>query len=177
MSRAAGGRNPPGLDGFLWLGGSVQRWRDLIAKCCGWGASVCLAAMMLLTVADVTLRAAFNTPIRGTYELIELLLACAFFAALPAVFLREEHIIVDVIDSLVPRWVPVLKRGAEALAVVILAVMAWQGWIAAADTLVFHDVTADLGLPKILHWVALLTGLIVSGLAALAIALRRKGGR
>jgi TRAP-type C4-dicarboxylate transport system permease small subunit len=155
----------------------VKRWRDLVSKCCGWGASVFLAAMMLLTVADVTLRAAFNTPIRGTYELIELLLACTFFVALPAVFLREEHIIVDVVDNLAPRWVPVLKRIAEALAVVILAVMAWQGWIAARDTLIFNDVTADLGLPKILHWAALLAGIIVSGLAALAIALRGKDDR
>jgi TRAP-type C4-dicarboxylate transport system permease small subunit len=138
---------------------------------------VFLAAMLLLTVADVTLRAAFNTPIRGTYELIELLLACTFFVALPAVFLRQEHIIVDVVDTLAPRWVPVLKRVAEALAVVILAVMAWQGWSAAADTLVFNDVTADLGLPKTLHWAALLAGLSVSGLAALTIVLRRRNGR
>jgi TRAP-type C4-dicarboxylate transport system permease small subunit len=158
-------------------GGSVKRWCDLVSKCCGWGASVFLAAMMLLTVADVTLRAAFNTPIRGTYELIELLLACTFFVALPAVFLREEHIIVDVIDNLAPRCVPVLKRVAEALAVVILAVMAWQGWIAAADTLVFNDATADLGLPKTLHWAALLVGLIVSGFAALTIVLRGRNDR
>jgi TRAP-type C4-dicarboxylate transport system permease small subunit len=133
--------------------------------------------MMLLTVADVTLRAVLNTPIRGTYELIELLLTCTFFAALPAVFLRQEHIIVDVVDNLAPCWVPVLKRVAEVLAVVILAVMVWQAWIAAADTLVFNDVTADLGLPKLLHWTALLTGLIVSGLAALTIALRGKESR
>jgi TRAP-type C4-dicarboxylate transport system permease small subunit len=155
----------------------VKQWRDLVATCCGWGASVFLAAMMLLTVADVTLRAAFHTPIRGTYELVELLLAGTFFVALPAVFLREEHIIVDVVDSLAPRWVPVLKRVAEALAVVILAVMAWQGWTAAADTLVFNDVTADLGLPKILHWAALPTGISVSGLTALTVVLRPRNGR
>jgi TRAP-type transport system small permease protein len=155
----------------------MKQWRHLVSKYCGWGASVCLAAMMLLTVADVALRAAFNTPLRGTYELIELLLACTFFAALPAVFLRQEHITVDVVDSLAPPWVPVLKRIAEVIAVVILATMAWQGWLAAADTFVFNDVTADLGLPRLLHWVALLAGLIVSGLAALAMALRGREDR
>ena len=31
-------------------------------------AAAFLAAMMLLTVADVTLRAAFNLPIRGVYS-------------------------------------------------------------------------------------------------------------
>jgi TRAP-type C4-dicarboxylate transport system permease small subunit len=48
-------------------------------------AGVFLSVMMLLTVADVSVRAAFNVPIRGVYELIELLLAGTFFLALPAV--------------------------------------------------------------------------------------------
>jgi hypothetical protein len=49
-----------------------------------------------------------------------------------------------------------LRRLAQALALVVLAVMAWQGWLAARDTLAFVDVTADLGLPRIPHWIALL---------------------
>ena len=69
--------------------------------------------MMLLTVADVALRAVGNRPIRGTLELIELLLACAFFLALPAVFRRDEHIVVDVVDPVAPRWVPRLRRFAD----------------------------------------------------------------
>ena len=56
--------------------------------------------MMLLTVADVVLRAFVNRPIRGMLELVELLLACTFFLALPAVFLRDENIVVDVVDSM-----------------------------------------------------------------------------
>jgi TRAP-type transport system small permease protein len=133
--------------------------------------------MMLLTVADVVLRSAFNTPIRGTYELIELLLTCTFFVALPAVFLRDEHIVVNVIDNLAPRCVPALKRVAEGLAVAVLAVMAWQGWIAAGDTLVFHDVTADLGLPRILHWLAHLLGVVGAGVVVLLMTLRGSGRR
>ena len=151
----------------------MPRWRDIPARICGWVAALFLAAMMLLTVADVTLRAFFNLPIRGTYELIELLLAGTFFVALPAVFLRDDHIVVELIDGLVPRRVPVLKRIGEGLAVLLLAVMAWQGWLAAADTIAFNDVTADLGLPKSLHWIALLVGVIGAGIAALAMTLRR----
>ena len=70
---------------------------------------------------------------------------------------------------------PALKRIALALAVVILAVMAWQGLIAARDTVAFNDVTADLGLPRILHWIALLVGVIGAGVAALAMAWRGNG--
>jgi len=75
----------------------------------------------------VTLRATLNLPIRGVYDLVELLLAATFFVALPAVFLRDENIVVNSIDDIAPRWVPYLKRFAELLAVAILAVLAWQG--------------------------------------------------
>jgi hypothetical protein len=34
-------------------------------------------------------------------------------------------------------------------------------------------VTADLGLPRVWHWVAVLSGIIGSAIAALAMALRR----
>jgi TRAP-type transport system small permease protein len=144
----------------------VQRWRYAISLMCGLIAALFLAAMMLLTVADVTLRAFFNTPLRGTFEVIELLLAGTFFIALPAVFLRDEHIVVDIVDTLAPRSVPVLRRFAEMLAVVLLAIMAWQGWLAAQDTIAFGDITADLGLPRVLHWIALLAGVIGAAAAA-----------
>jgi TRAP-type C4-dicarboxylate transport system permease small subunit len=151
----------------------MQRWRHLTARACGAVAAVFLLAMMLLTVADVVLRAALNTPIRGVYELIELLLAGTFFLALPAVFLRDDHIVVNLIDDLAPRWVPALKRLASVLAVMVLAVLAWQGLLAAADSLLFNDVTADLGLPRVWHWTAVLVGLVASGLAALAMVRSR----
>jgi TRAP-type C4-dicarboxylate transport system permease small subunit len=155
----------------------VERWRDLASRICGLIAAFFLAAMMLLTVADVVLRAGFNAPVRGVYELVELLLAYTFFMALPAVFLRDENIVVNVVDELTPGQVPALRRIAAACAVVILAVMAWQGWLAAGDTLAFGDVTADLGLSRILHWIALLIGITGAAIAALAMGLRRNASQ
>jgi TRAP-type C4-dicarboxylate transport system permease small subunit len=155
----------------------VERWRAITSMICGAAAGFFLVAMMLLTVADVTLRAAFNMPVRATYELIELLLTCTIFLALPAVFLRDEHIIVEIIDNFARHRVPALKRAAEILAVVVLTVMAWQGWHAAVDAYEFNDQTADLGLPRLLHWSALLAGVIAAGVAASAMAMRRNVGR
>jgi TRAP-type C4-dicarboxylate transport system permease small subunit len=127
--------------------------------------------MMLLTVADVVLRAVFNRPIRGTFELIELLLACTFFLALPAVFLRDEHLVVDIVDPIAPRWVPRLRRLAELIAIPVLVIMAWEGWKAAAETLVFHDVTSDLAIHRILYWIPVLFGLIGGAVAAVVMIL------
>jgi TRAP-type C4-dicarboxylate transport system permease small subunit len=129
--------------------------------------------MMLLTVADVVLRATTNRPIRGMLEIVELLLACTFFVALPAVFLRDENLVVDVIDPVAPRWVPWLKRVAEVFAIPVLTLMAWEGWKAAADTLVFNDVTSDLAIHRILYWVPVLFGLVGSAIAAVAMIFPR----
>ena len=147
--------------------------RKHAAAFCGGAAGVFLAAMMLLTVADVLLRAFANRPIRGMYELVELLLACTFFVALPAVFLRDEHIVVDLVDGFAPRWVPALRRIAEVVAIAVLTVMAWQGWKAAAETLVFNDVTSDLAIHRILYWIPVLFGLVGAALAAVAMTIRR----
>ena len=145
----------------------MKKPRALVAALCSWIAAAFLAAMMLLTVADVVLRAVFNTPIRGTLEIVELLLAWTFFLALPAVFLRDENILVDLIDTMAPRAVPGLRRFAGAVGVAVLAVMAWQGWKAAAETLVFNDVTSDLSIHRLVYWVPVLAGMIGSALAAL----------
>jgi TRAP-type C4-dicarboxylate transport system permease small subunit len=150
----------------------VKGWRAAATAACGWVAGTALAAMMLLTVADVLLRTLLNRPLRGTLEIVELLLACTFFLALPASFLRDDHIVVDVIDGLVEgktrRLVPVLRRFAGALGVLLMALMAWQGWIAARDALLFNDVTSDLSLPRIWYWIPVLAGMIGACLAAAA---------
>jgi len=148
------------------------RLRSLAVRLCGGLAAVALAGMMMLTVTDVLLRAFVNRPIRGTFELIELLLAATFFLALPAAFLRNENIVVDIVDRMLPRRVTLLKRAAELLAIVIIAIMAWQGWKVAQDTLVFGDVTSDLELPRIWYWIPVLAGLIGSGIAAAVMAIR-----
>ena len=155
----------------------MTRRHTLASKTCGWLAGISLAAMMLVTVADVLLRAVANRPIRGTFEIVELLLACTFFLALPASFLRDEHIVVDIIDGTAPRWVPLLKRLSLAIAVALLAAMAWQGWIAARDAVAFNDVTSDLGLPRLWYWIPVLAGMVGACLAAVAMLLRRGGAR
>jgi TRAP-type transport system small permease protein len=152
----------------------VKGWRGAAASACGWVAAATLAAMMVLTVADVVLRAVFNLPIRGTLEMVELLLACTFFLALPASFLRDEHIVVDVVDGVAPRRVPLLRLIAGVLAVAVMALMSWQGSIAARDAIAFKDVTSDLAIPRIWYWVPVLAGMIGGCLAAAAMLLQRK---
>ena len=130
--------------------------------------------MVLLTVADVALRAVFSRPIPGMLDLIELGLACTIFVALPAVFLRDEHLVVDVIDHVAPkrvvRWLDLL---GAALSAVVLAVMAWHMLPLARDMHAFGDVTADLAIPKLWYWVPVLVGVIASVLATVWFVLQK----
>ena len=136
-------------------------------------AAVPLVGMVLLTVADVFLRTFFGYPIRGMLELVELGLACTIFIALPAVFLRDEHLVVDVIDHLAPRPITrVLRLAGILVSLGVLAMMAWHMVPAARNMLDFGDVTSDLSLPKIWYWIPVLFGVGASALACLVLIAR-----
>ena len=135
----------------------------------GYVAAAFLAAMVLLTVADVLLRSFFSYPIRGMLELIELGLACTIFVALPAVFLREEHLAVDVLRK--SRVFDVL---GAVVSLVVLACMGWTMLPNAQNTYEFGDVTSDLSIPRIWYWVPVLFGVVASALAILVQFVKRR---
>ena len=151
----------------------MPRLISLAARVFGALAAFFLAAMMMVTVADVLLRSFFNYPIRGVLELVELCLACTIFVALPAVFLRDEHLVVDVIDHLVrPSAVRVLDLIGTLLSLAVLVTMAWQMVPLARTMHEFGDVTSDLSIPKIYYWIPVLLGVVTSALATLVFIVR-----
>ena len=146
---------------------------QFFARVFGYLAAAALAATMMITVADVFLRTFFGYPIRGVLELVELGLACTIFVALPAVFLRDEHLVVDVIDHLTKKSVVRLLDLAGAIvSLVVLVVMLWQMVPLARTMHEFGDVTSDLSLPKMWYWVPVLLGVAASALATLVFIVR-----
>lgn len=146
---------------------------SFFARLFGYLAAFFLTATMMVTVADVFLRTFFGYPVRGVLELVELGLACTIFLALPAVFLRDEHLVVDVIDHLAKKSVVRLLDLAGAIvSLVVLAVMLWQMVPLARTMHEFGDVTSDLSLPKIWYWIPVLLGLFASALAAVVFIVR-----
>jgi len=144
-----------------------------LSRALGAIAALFLAAMVLLTVADVLLRALFNYPLRGMLELIELGLACTVFLGLPAVFLRDANLVVDVLDQVArPPLVRLLKLLGALLSLGVLAVMAWQMLPLARGMYEFGDVTSDLSIPKIYYWIPVLVGVVASAAATLVFIVR-----
>jgi TRAP-type C4-dicarboxylate transport system permease small subunit len=143
------------------------------ARWFGYIAAVFLLAMMLLTVTDVALRSLFSMPIFGTFELVELCLVATIFLALPATFLREENVVVDLIDHLIPaggiRWLRLLGL---LLSLLFLATMLWRMLQPALDTLEFGDQTLSLEIPRFIHWLPILFGVTCASIVVVTLLLR-----
>jgi TRAP-type C4-dicarboxylate transport system permease small subunit len=98
--------------------------------------------MMALTFVDVVARYVFNRPLRGAFELTELLLLVLIFAGLPLVSHAGEHVTMDFIDRwLAPRRRAGLDRLIHVVVGALMFFMAWQVWIRAARVSSYEDAT------------------------------------
>ena len=77
---------------------SESAWTRRAEAVLGVAAAAILFAMMVLTTVDVVARYVFNRPLRGAFEITELLLVVLIFAGLPLVSLAGEHAVMDFID-------------------------------------------------------------------------------
>jgi TRAP-type C4-dicarboxylate transport system permease small subunit len=130
-----------------------------------------LACITLLITLDVVGRYLFNRPLRGAFELTEVLMAALIFAALPLVTLRSEHIAVDLLDIWIPARARRLQRTLIQLA--CAAVVAVLGWVMfsqarqmALDGL--HTDTLRVPLAPIVYFGA--AAILVSALVHLGLA-------
>lgn len=141
----------------------------LISRLAAYGSALFLTAMMVITVIDIILRAMFNLPITGAYDLVLLCLVGTVFLSIPDVFLRNENIVVDLVDHLLGAFaVSLLKAFANIAAVAFLGVLAWRMIQPALDSLRFNEVSPDLSIPMIVHWCLMIVGIVLALPAAIS---------
>jgi TRAP-type C4-dicarboxylate transport system permease small subunit len=141
----------------------VNRALTQISRVAGYGGAIFLAAMMMITVADVILRALFNLPITGAYDLVQLFLVGTVFLSIPEVFLNDENIVVDFVDHIFGRTaVGLLKVIANLAAFTFLAVLSWRMIQPALDSVRFGETSPDLSIPMLVHWVLMIAGIVLS---------------
>ena len=142
---------------------SVRSLLRSTARVAGCGSALFLAAMMLITVADVTLRAVFNLPITGAYDLVQLFLVGNVFLSIPEVFLRDENIVIDFVDHIFGRGaVAVLKAIANLAALTFLALLSWRMIPPALDAMRFGETSPDLAIPMAVHWALMILGIVLA---------------
>lgn len=128
-----------------------------------------LMAMAALVTVSVLGRWGFNTPVWGDVELVQMGTAVAIALFLPYAQLQRAHIQVDFFTQRVS--VAARARldalGTAALGLICL-VLAWCAAMAVLEMRASGETTMVLGLPLWTVYVAMVLGLAVTGLIALA---------
>ena len=116
-----------------------QRYADLVL---GVAAAAILFAMMILTTIDVVARYVFRRPVRGAFEVTELMLVVLIFAGLPLVSFSDEHAVMDFVDRLLGvLGRRALDRGVQALSGAFMLLLAWLTWLKADRIWAYRDAT------------------------------------
>src|SRR5687768_12822940 len=117
-------------------------WERRADAVLGVAASAILMLMMCLTFVDVVARYVFNRPIRGGFEVTELMLLVLIFAGLPLVSHADEHVTMDFVDRMLSSrarlW---LNRAVHLLVAALMFFMAWQVTIKAGRISSYGDAT------------------------------------
>ncbi|MGR3805711.1 TRAP transporter small permease [Marinibacterium profundimaris] len=131
----------------------------------------------LVTVADIIGRR-FGLPIEGVVDLVQLFVVGGAWLVMPYAFLSAAHVSVDFLVENMPRGLAVpLKLFAGVLALGLLGLMLWQGFLTFRTRTMFGDTSQQLGIPIAWYWYPLLVGLAVSLIAVvveLTASLRRE---
>ncbi len=120
----------------------AQRGKRRADALLGLAASAILLAMMVLTVIDVVARYVFSRPVRGAFEITELMLVILIFAGLPLVSFSDEHAVMDFIDRILgPRGQRSLQRAVQAVNAAFMFLLAWLTWLKADRIWAYRDAT------------------------------------
>lgn len=89
-----------------------------------------LAAMMVLTASDVTLRYVFNRPIVGSFDLTEYMMAIVVSFSLAYCAFFKGHVSVDIVTSHFPqRAQAIIDSITSLLSTFLFALITWQSFI------------------------------------------------
>ena len=124
------------------MSGPQQPWKRRVEALLGVAASTILFAMMLLTTVDVVARYFFKRPLRGAFEVTELMLVVLIFAGLPLVSFTNEHAVMDFIDRVLGRRsMRALEAAVQVVSAALMLLLAWLMWSKADRIWAYRDAT------------------------------------
>lgn len=128
-----------------------DRWStylDRTTYCLAIIGGLCLLAIVAIVSAGVVARYAFGSPLLGVNEIVQLTAVALVMSALPYCTFREEHVAVDVFETMLGRWGrfagDILTRFLSAS---ILSVLTYRAVLKALDAWEWGDATNMLRMP------------------------------
>ncbi len=106
-----------------------------------------LTFMMLLTVADVILRAG-GRPILGTYEIVSFSLAIVIGFTIPKVSLDRGHVFMEIVlDKVSKKNKAILNTFTRLLCLVLFAIVGYNLFLIGNELITSGEVSSTLKLP------------------------------
>ncbi|MFH1646418.1 MAG: TRAP transporter small permease [Chloroflexota bacterium] len=134
---------------------SVSRSANIVAM-------AVLVAMMLLTVADVTMRYVFRKPLLGSMELSEYMMIVVVFLALPWCAAQGRQVKVDLV---VARFKPRARAIVDSLTIlfslVVGVILTWRNLAESLVLLQLHKVSSLLDIPTYIFYLIMSAGFAI----------------
>ncbi len=112
------------------------------------GGALLLFGTMVLACVDVVGRYFLNAPVKGGFELTEIMMAGLIFLGMPLVTRADEHIKVDLLDMfLSPRMRAWQQRLGDLLTLCVSILIAVTVWFKAGQIAASNDHTESLKIP------------------------------
>lgn len=128
---------------------SSARVMPLLFRILLWIAAAMAFVMMAVTAADVFMRYAMNSPIRGAFEITEILMGLMVFMAAPAMTWAGENICVTLLsERFPPRFGRVVQSLCDLICAAMSGLIAWRLWFYGARLLTYRETTMELAIPK-----------------------------
>jgi TRAP-type C4-dicarboxylate transport system permease small subunit len=125
------------LNGFL----------GIVTKILNYIGSAALTFMMLLTVADVVMRA-FGRPIIGTYEIVGLSLALVVGFTIPKVSYERGHVFMEVVvERLTKRNKNILNTFTRILCIILFVMIGYNLFLAGNEFHMSGEVSPTIQIP------------------------------
>jgi len=122
--------------GFALKIATVWRGLERVTRFLGTVGTGCILALMILTTTDVVLRYVLGIPLKGAYEVSEMLMVSSVFLGMAYTQLFHEHINADFLVSRLSRHTNLVTETVLLLpALLIYGLLAWQGAIFFVDAL------------------------------------------
>lgn len=126
----------------------VKKWTDNAALAVAVISVIGYIAIVLLTFADIIGKKVFNTPISGTYELVERMMLIAVFSSFAYAQTQRSHINVTIIVERLPRRFKHAVLGLMSLlSVAISATLSYAAYRQSGLSLADSTVTGVLYIP------------------------------
>lgn len=141
------------LQKLNWLAEKVSQFTSFLA-------ALVLLWLVGLTCVDVVGRYFFRAPVVGAVELVQLSMAGIIFLSLPLMFLKNDHVIVDLFHFKKDSWAAwAITLGTTLLMIFAIFILADRVWDYAIRAYEDGDQTIYLHIPRYLT-VGLVTGSI-----------------